>query len=518
MAAPISAAAPPTSAVLALASTYSESDKKVASSDKKFDGQMKTKDSGAMVLSSSASGVAGTAITAAGAAAASSGSIPLKERRVAVVNFASAGLGDFSAGIKFLRMLRDHIGIPQNRLCIFTDTQEQNIKLFNNENWDIKSFRGQDLEVIKDQIDKLGIQLLVVGPTDDQFDRMEKWAVPKALFREYGFRGENAMGLRKDQLGIFIDDILKKDKKTLQAFDPTQPRLFLGYSHDKAIRTAFLVGATQSVFEFEKASCDLNFIVADLFTSEAEFKKKSEELTGKLKAAGADSVRYIKLAAFEEESGKSANENLKGRRVTIVRTSAIVPVKFRELMKKAYAVLGTGDQSPSEAISGSIPFIYDCLIHKQSFMHDFKDILFRHSKKLKSLFAKVLDSPNSENIALFLSACNGSKKANWQNFIDEIHAKHDLLIRLPGHLEAALKNDPLVGTNFTSYAELDPKAFKGDLQTLPFDKEFLISEDQVSELEIDPHTNLSRNKKFAGSRFTYSSWGSVTRVIKRLKA
>jgi hypothetical protein len=484
---------------------HSEPDKKTRKDKQQVEGQQKVHAAGALVLAPPTGSAAGAAFRA----------VPIAERRVAVVNFKAAGLGDLSAGSKFLELLRDHIGIPQDRLCMFTDASEENVARFNQAKWDIKLFDVTKMSTtLKAKIDELNIQFLLVGPTDDYFDVMKKWKVPKALIREYGFKGPNAMGLAEDQLGIFIDPNLKQTKRLV----PSQntPRLFVGHSSDNSRKTSFIIGATQSVYALEKAACNIHFIFTGLFFESKEQQKLEQEL----KKVGAESVRHMDLAAFEEESKKVTSEteaNAKARIVTIVTTEQIAHAQFLKFLQKANGALMTGDQSTSEAISTSIPFVYDFVGHKKKFMDSFIALLNKHSIPLATIFKQMNQAINPKDVAVFLHLCNDSEKAKWQSFIEELHVKYDLKVHLRAHLEAALKSDPLVGSKFTSYAAMDPQVFTGALTDLPFDQEVVITETQCSELSIDKKTKLSVLKTFQGSLFETYQWAYDAYVVKRIK-
>jgi hypothetical protein len=509
MTVPTASAAPSTTAT-ALASTSSETNKKVAGSDPKFEGQQKTQHAVAPALQSAAVG------GATASAAAVSTYRPLKERRVAVVSFVTQdGLGDLSAGFKFLELLRDHIDIPQEKLFLFTNTSEQNVARFNHEKWNVELFDASKmLETLKPRVDQLNIQFLLVGPTSDNFIAMKGWRVPKALILEYGYdESGNAMGLANTDLGIMIDPSLKSAKKANQAAKPTDPRLFVCHARDASKIVQFTMGIVSNVYSVEKASCRINFIFTQKFRP-MQLKRLNEFMK-----EAAESVRYISLDEFEKENKAAATNPLQtgGRVVTIVTSQVIPNAKLKEFFKQANGALVTGDQSTSEAISAATPFIYECVNHKTEFFNSLKNLLQKHSPVLAEAFSEAVQNCSNANVAKFFAKCNGSEKSKWNNFINDIHTNYDLRTRFRGHLEARLKDDPLVGSKFATYAEMDPKVFQGQLKDLPFDEEVIITLDQLGQLRVLNDTNKSDTGKYPDSLFQSFFIDDNYRLIKRTK-
>lgn len=499
------------------------------------------------------------------------GSIPLRERRIAVlVNKLQDGAGDLSAGFKIVEMLHRDVGVPKQNIVMFTDASEKDIESFNKEGWKVVKLEksaNHPYDKFKADLDKMGMQFLVVAPVLDNRKKVEKFAIPKVFISEYGFGGSEdsgykSLGLGADDLGIFIDQNLRQralrnlgrtarmedlrsipvplraailgdavaQEKHYESFCQ-HARLYAGYARSVDSRRAFVAGVAYKTFCLVKEKIDHVTVVIPGKKINERFsfsRDDQEDFRSLLKASKVNTVRYIHFSDFKappevgtEVLEKSEKES-DARTVTVITAAAHLPKEqFLDLIYAAEdETLSTGDQSFSEVISLRKRFIYEVCNHKQRFCNQFAlKIKSTAGKPMADLFEKATTSGSDnssyatevyQHIGNFFAASEQDPQS-WNRVVEKVCTEQDAKLHFAAYLESALAKDPLVGSGKRSYAELDPQPFEGNLSdpkwsSLPFDVPYVVPAGVDDGLSLSPN-GTSSYQHFADSYFTIEDWG-----------
>lgn len=469
----------------------------------------------------------------------------LAQRRVFVFTQDVNGAGDISCGFKMVEFL-NRMGVAQEKinLLILTRDKEQVAK-FNSRQWNVSIVSSLTSEQLRKHVDTFRSQFLIIAPCGEEWSQNAKmWPVPKMVISEYGLPpampGDFALGLGRNELGIFIDPELsenasqpaeqrlkhlsevnpklreailgtpKTDSETFAAFAKSS-YLFTGYTHAHTSRRAFVLAIAEKVFELANETRNLCFVLPR--SSAIEFENLAIPEASGLKIMPLD-PEEIPSVTVQDNSAMRRNERI----VTVITVPQLPYAEYLRIFQAAERdFVGSGDQSaPSEAVSRSMRFVYECRAHKTKTRDALTKLISSESPELGALFARTGNGPLRHDVyeldpsamARFYHACSTTHQVEWQRVLEKIQKEHSFG---PRFLEQAAKVIQASEKNAKSDFALP---FTGQLQTLPFDIEVILNLTQIVALGIDTSGRANRmpfpDSTFRCRKVADDSW-AVTR-------